>query len=99
MAYLEDETQVVQQQHPKADALLRAHAGSVKTVIFDDTLRVDQSSRVNPQASLVLLLKICDSQTDLVARAWAHTAFYDPTPPKAPQRRNIGLRALVVFDD
>jgi hypothetical protein len=201
VANLEDETQVVQQYYAEADALLRAHTGAVKTVIFDHTIRVDQpgreaaglrepvryvhndqtersairrvrdhlpadeaeqrlnkrfaiinlwrpiggpifttplalcdastidaedfipsdlvyrdkigetfSVRANPRhrwyyypqlrPEEALLLKIYDSQTDLVARAGAHTAFDDPTtPPDAPPRRSIELRALVFFDD
>lgn len=47
----------------------------------------------------VLLLKIHDSRTEGVARLSAHTAFEDPeTPPDAPPRRSIELRALVFFD-
>jgi len=48
----------------------------------------------------VLLLKIFDSRTDGTARLTAHTAFDDPSsPPGAPARRSIELRALVFWDD
>jgi hypothetical protein len=44
----------------------------------------------------VLLLKCYDSQTDGRARFAPHTAFADPTtPPDAPLRESIELRALV----
>jgi hypothetical protein len=44
----------------------------------------------------VLLLKCYDSKTDGRARFAPHTAFADPTtPPDAPLRESIELRALV----
>jgi hypothetical protein len=44
----------------------------------------------------VLLLKCYDSETDGRARFAPHTAFTDPTtPPDAPPRESIELRALV----
>jgi hypothetical protein len=44
----------------------------------------------------VLLLKCYDSKTDGRARFAPHTAFVDPTtPPGAPPRESIELRALV----
>jgi hypothetical protein len=46
----------------------------------------------------VTLLKIYDSQTDGTARLSAHTAFDDPTtPPDAPARRSIEVRALLFW--
>jgi hypothetical protein len=43
------------------------------------------------------LLKIYDSATD-VARLTAHTAFDDPnSPPGAPPRRSIEIRALLFW--
>ena len=45
-----------------------------------------------------LLLKIYDSREDGTARLTAHTAFVHPdTPPDAPPRRSIELRALVFW--
>jgi hypothetical protein len=45
-----------------------------------------------------LLLKIYDSKEDGTARLTAHTAFVHPdTPPDAPPRRSIELRALVFW--
>ncbi len=45
-----------------------------------------------------LLLKCFDSMTDGRARFTAHTAFDDPTtPPDAPARESIEVRALVFF--
>jgi hypothetical protein len=47
-----------------------------------------------------LLLKCFDSMTDGRARFTAHTAFDDPsTPPDAPPRESIEVRALVFFED
>jgi hypothetical protein len=45
-----------------------------------------------------LLIKCFDSEKDGRARFTAHTAFDDPTsPPNAPPRESIELRALVFF--
>jgi hypothetical protein len=45
-----------------------------------------------------LILKCFDSITDGRARFTAHTAFDDPTtPPDAPDRESIEVRALVFF--
>ena len=50
-------------------------------------------------ADEVLLLKCYDSKTDGRARFASHTAFTDPTtPPNAPPRESIELRALVFHD-
>jgi hypothetical protein len=44
------------------------------------------------------LLKIYDSATHGLARLTAHTAFDDPTsPPNAPPRRSIEVRAIVFW--
>lgn len=46
----------------------------------------------------VILLKCYDSKEDGRARFTAHTAFEDPTsPPDAPPRESIEVRALVFF--
>jgi hypothetical protein len=43
-----------------------------------------------------LLLKCCDTRTDVRARFMPHTGFTDPTtPPDAPPRESIELRSLV----
>ena len=48
----------------------------------------------------VLLLKCYDSKTDGRSRFAPHTAFTDPTtPPDAPPRESIELRALVFHAD
>jgi len=50
----------------------------------------------NMRADEVLLLKCYDSETDGRARFAPHTAFTDPeTPPDAPPRESIEIRALV----
>ena len=52
------------------------------------------------QSDEVLLLKCYDSATDGRARFVPHTAFLDPTtPPDAPPRESIELRALVFHRD
>ena len=52
----------------------------------------------NLRTDEVALIKIYDSNTDGTVRLSAHTAFADPTsPPDAPPRRSIELRALVFF--
>jgi hypothetical protein len=46
-----------------------------------------------------LLLKCFDSMTDGRARFTAHSAFDDPsTPPDAPPRESIEVRAMVFFE-
>jgi hypothetical protein len=50
----------------------------------------------NMRTDEALLLKCYDSKQDCRARFAAHTAFNDPkTPPDAPPRESIELRALV----
>ncbi len=50
------------------------------------------------EPSEVILLKCYDSKDDGRARFTAHTAFEDPTsPPNAPPRESIEVRALVFF--
>jgi hypothetical protein len=50
------------------------------------------------EPSEVILLKCYDSKEDGRARFTAHTAFEDPTsPPDAPPRESIEVRALVFF--
>jgi len=50
------------------------------------------------QSDEALLIKCFDSEKDGRARFTAHTAFDDPTsPPNAPPRESIEVRALVFF--
>lgn len=52
----------------------------------------------NMQRNEALLLKCYDSKEDGRARFTAHTSFDDPTsPPDAPPRESIEVRALVFF--
>ncbi len=45
-----------------------------------------------------LVFKVYDSETDGRARFTPHTSFYDPTsPPNAPPRQSIEVRALAFF--
>ena len=50
------------------------------------------------QRNEAVLLKCYDSKEDGRARFTAHTSFEDPTsPPDAPPRESIEVRALVFF--
>jgi hypothetical protein len=45
-----------------------------------------------------LVFKVYDSQTDGRARFTPHTSFKDPaTPPNAPARQSIEVRAFAFF--
>ncbi len=79
-------------------------------LVYPDKVGETFSVRANPEhrwyyyphlrPEEALLLKVYDSRANGVARAGAHTAFDDPTtPPEAPPRRSIELRALVFFDE
>ncbi|MDH3737908.1 MAG: methyltransferase, partial [Alphaproteobacteria bacterium] len=52
----------------------------------------------NMNRNEALVFKVFDSATDGRARFTAHTSFEDPnTPPGAPPRESIEMRALVFF--
>ncbi len=70
--------------------------GETYAVAFNPRHRWYWFPRQTP--SEVVLLKIYDSATDGRARLTAHTAFDDPaSPPDAPPRRSIEVRALVFW--
>lgn len=81
-----------------SDLVYRDKVGETFSVRSNPNHRWYYYPQLRPEEAL--LLKIYDSRTDGVARAGAHTAFDDPcTPPGAPSRRSIELRALVFFAD
>jgi hypothetical protein len=76
------------------DLIYRNRVGEVYSVVYDAGHRWHYVPRM--EADEVLLLKCYDSETDGRARFAPHTAFADPTtPPDAPPRESIELRALV----
>lgn len=81
-----------------SDLVYRDKVGETFSVRPNPNHRWYYYPQLRPEEAL--LLKIYDSKTDIAARAGAHTAFDDPTtPPGAPPRRSIELRALVFFDE
>jgi hypothetical protein len=76
------------------DLIYRDRVGEVYSVVYDAGHRWHYVPQM--EADEVLLLKCYDSKTDGRARFAPHTAFADPTtPPDAPPRESIELRALV----
>ncbi|TLU73785.1 CmcJ/NvfI family oxidoreductase [Lichenicoccus roseus] len=76
------------------DLVYPQHRGEVYSVRHNPGQRWHYLSRMMPDE--VLLLKCYDSRETGVSRFAPHTAFSDPTtPPDAPPRQSIELRALV----
>ena len=89
-----DATSVAFADFVPSDLVYRDRVGETYRVRYNPThrwfyvpeMRVDEA----------LLLKCYDSKTDGRARFAPHTAFTDPTtPPDAPPRESIEIRALV----
>jgi hypothetical protein len=77
-----------------SDLVYRDRVGEIYAVTFDPEHRWYYVPEM--KVDEVLLLKCYDSVTDGRARFAPHTAFTDPTtPPDAPLRESIELRALV----
>jgi hypothetical protein len=77
-----------------SDLVYRDRVGEIYAVTFDPEHRWYYVPEM--KVDEVLLLKCYDSETDGRARFAPHTAFTDPTtPPDAPLRESIELRALV----
>ncbi|HXW84932.1 MAG TPA: CmcJ/NvfI family oxidoreductase [Candidatus Binataceae bacterium] len=71
--------------------------GEIQAVRHRPTHRWYYYSAMQPDEAI--LLKCYDSAEDGRARFTAHTAFKDPaTPPGAPLRESIEIRALVFFE-
>jgi hypothetical protein len=77
-----------------SDLVYQHRVGETYSVAFDPRHRWFYAPEM--EADEALLLKCYDSSTDGRARFAPHTAFTDPTtPPDAPPRESIELRALV----
>lgn len=77
-----------------SDLIYQHRVGETYSVTFDPQHRWYYVPAM--RADEVLLLKCYDSEPDGRARFAPHTAFIDPTtPPDAPPRESIELRALV----
>ncbi len=77
-----------------SDLVYKDRVGETYSVTYDAGHRWYYVPKM--EADEVLLLKCYDSKTDGRARFAPHTAFADPTtPPNAPPRESIELRALV----
>ena len=71
--------------------------GEIQAVRYRPSHRWYYYSAMQPDEAI--LLKCYDSAEDGRARFTAHTAFKDPaTPPGAPPRESIEIRALVFFE-
>jgi hypothetical protein len=78
-----------------SDLVYQSRVGETYSVTYDSAHRWYYVPRM--ETDEVLLLKCYDSRTDGRARFAPHTAFIDPTtPPGAPPRESIELRALVL---
>ncbi len=79
-----------------SDLVYPDKVGETYAFVFNPRHRWYYFPRLTPDE--VLLLKIYDSAGGDTARLTAHTAFDDPaSPPDAPPRRSIELRALLFF--
>jgi hypothetical protein len=79
-----------------SDLVYRDKVGETYAVLHRERHRWFYFPKLRPDE--VVLIKIYDSSTDATVRLSAHTAFEDPTtPPDAPPRRSIELRALVFW--
>ena len=89
-----DAQSVRPEQLVASDLVYQSRVGETYSVTFDAAHRWYYVPSM--EADEVLLLKCYDSKTDGRARFAPHTAFADPTtPPGAPPRESIELRALV----
>jgi hypothetical protein len=89
-----DARTVKPEQLVASDLVYQHRVGETYSVKFDPGHRWYYVPQM--QTDEVLLLKCYDSKTDGRARFAPHTAFQDPTtPPDAPPRESIELRALV----
>jgi len=89
-----DALSVAPEQLVASDLVYKDRVGETYSVTYDAGHRWYYVPRM--EADEVLLLKCYDSKTDGRARFAPHTAFADPTtPPDAPPRESIELRALV----
>jgi hypothetical protein len=89
-----DASSVKPEQLIPSDLVYANRMGETYSVIFDPEHRWFYVPRMRTNEAL--LLKCYDSKTDGRARFAPHSAFTDPTtPPDAPPRESIEIRALV----
>jgi hypothetical protein len=89
-----DASSVKPEQLIPSDLVYTNRMGETYSVIFDPEHRWFYVPRMRTNEAL--LLKCYDSKTDGRARFAPHSAFTDPTtPPDAPPRESIEIRALV----
>jgi hypothetical protein len=89
-----DAQSVVPEDLVASDLIYPDRIGETYSVVYRPAHRWYYFSKMSPDE--VLLLKCYDSANDGRARFAPHTAFTDPTtPPDAPPRESIELRALV----
>jgi hypothetical protein len=89
-----DAQSVRPEQLVASDLVYQGRVGETYSVTYDAAHRWYYVPGM--ETDEVLLLKCYDSKTDGRARFAPHTAFVDPTtPPGAPPRESIELRALV----
>lgn len=89
-----DARTVQPEQLVPSDLVYQHRVGETYSVTFDPEHRWYYVPEMSVDE--VLLLKCYESRTDVPARFAPHTAFTDPTtPPEAPPRESIELRALV----
>ena len=91
-----DARTVAQEDFVSSDLIYRERTGEVYQVKHNAGHRWFYVSALREDEAL--LLKCYDSATDGRARFAPHTAFEDPaTPPDAPPRESIELRAFVFY--
>jgi hypothetical protein len=92
-----DASTVKPEQLVPSDLVYQHRVGETYSVTFDPRHRWYYVPEM--EVDEVLLLKCYDAATDGRARFAPHTAFEDPTtPPDAPPRESIELRALVFHE-
>jgi hypothetical protein len=80
------------------DLVYRDRVGETYEITYNPAHRWFYFPQLQPNEAL--FIKCFDSADDGRARFTAHTAFDDPTsPPDAPPRQSIELRALVFYAD
>ncbi|MBV8096077.1 MAG: hypothetical protein JO110_23165 [Acetobacteraceae bacterium] len=93
-----DAQTVARQDLVPSDLIYPDWTGETYAVTYNPEQRWFYFPHMRPQEAL--LLKCYDSATDGRARFTPHAAFEDPTsPPGAPPRESIELRALLVGPD
>jgi hypothetical protein len=91
-----DAQSIVPQDVVASDLVYPDRVGETYAFTYNPAHRWYYFPRLEPNE--VILLKCYDSKDDGRARFTAHTAFEDPTsPPDAPPRESIEVRALVFF--